>query len=264
MSLDPTHSTATLSSSRISSAFRDYFQAALGTAFADETDGKDGGEFADILERCRQGVLANWAALTPVTFLQGYLWCVGSSQKDFEVRCGFWEDQLSLLRHGDPDSIARERDEIREERLSRPCYLHPKVVESVIEAATKIFVSDWETFRRQWLVLPENPESVRQEDWLEAYWQLRKFPQVGDAIAWYLVRNLYGGPFLKPDVHIKAIAEHFFGHREDPLTAMSAEARRLWPQVCRDPRLLPLHVGELDYVLWWHKRKHGLPRAEST
>lgn len=135
------------------------------------------------------------------------------------------------------------------------------MVESVIEAATKILVSpDWESFRGKWLNLPANPESDQQEDWLDAYWQLRKFPQVGDAIAWYLVRNLYGGPFLKPDVHIKKIAEHFFAESGDSLEAMKAAARRVWPQVCNTSQLLPLHLGELDYVLWWHKRKHGLPR----
>ncbi|MGH7173082.1 MAG: hypothetical protein ACRELG_22605 [Gemmataceae bacterium] len=263
MSLNLTPSALTLVPSQPQAAFEPYLCAALDTALTDEAAGKDGGEFAGIRARCRQGVVANWSGLTPVSFLQGYLWCVGSSQKNFDKRCSVWDDQLSLLRHGDPERIARERDDIREERLSRPCYLHPKVVESVIEAATKIFVSDWQSFRRRWLLLPEYPDSVEQVEWLEAYWLLRNFPQVADAIAWYLVRNLYGGSFLKPDIHIKKIAEHFFGQYVDPLAAMSAEAHRVWPHVCADPRLLPAHLGEIDYVLWWHGRKNGLPESKA-
>jgi hypothetical protein len=35
-------------------------------------------------------------------------------------------------------------------------------------------------------------------------------------------RNLLGAPFLKPDVHIKAIADSFFGAKRDPVVALSA------------------------------------------
>ena len=84
------------------------------------------------------------------------------------------------------------------------------MVESFITAATLLRRSDWERFRDERLVITADPGSGCEDDWWPAYWQFRRFPRVGDAIAWYLVRNLYGGPFLKSDVHIWAIARHFF------------------------------------------------------
>ena len=225
---------------------------------ADEADESDGGEFAGIHNLCRRGVVANRSMLTPTTFMNGYLWVIGSNQKNYDVRLEYWDAQVALFREGDAERIARERDEIREEWSQRKCYLSPDMVESVIEAATRIFVIGWEGFRDRWLLLPPDPESEHEEDWWDVYSRFCKFWEVGDALAWYLVRNLYGGRFFKPDVHIMGIARHFFGEAA-PLAAMRAEAKRLWPTVCQEPRLLPLHLGELDYMLWWYKRKNPLP-----
>ena len=95
------------------------------------------------------------------------------------------------------------------------------------------------------------------EDWLSAYSALDRLPMVGDAIAWYLIRNLYGAPFFKPDLHINAIKRHFFGNGD--LNEMSATVRQLWPQVCTDSRLARVHLGVVDYVLWWYRMNTGRP-----
>ena len=124
---------------------------------------------------------------------------------------------------------------------------------------TRICAGGWDAFKRKYLLLPNEPQSENPNDWQDAYWQLRSFPEVGDAIAWYLIRNLYGGPFFKPDVHINEIAMRFFPETDQPLDAMSAEVRKCWEKVCKDKRFLPLHLGEVDYMLWWYKRKNALP-----
>lgn len=250
--------------SSASSSFEVYVGAALCTCVDDEANGHDGGELATIHRLCRRGVLENWSALTPGTFILGYIWVVGSNQKDYDVRLKFWDGQVELFRDGDPERIARDRDEIRDEWARRKCYLSPDMVESVIETATKVFVAGWEPFREKWLLLPANPESESADDWWGVYSQFCKFWEVGDALAWYLVRNLYGGRFFKPDLHIMAVARHFFGDAADPLAAMRGEAKRLWASMCKDTRFLPLHLGELDYFLWWHKRKNDLPMTATA
>ena len=78
------------------------------------------------------------------------------------------------------------------------------------------------------------------------------YPWLEDAIAWYLIRNLYGAPFFKPDLHIRAIEQHFFGNGD--LGELSARVRQLWPKVCRDSRLAPVHLGVVDHVLWWYRQ----------
>jgi hypothetical protein len=241
--------------------FQVYLRAALTTALTDWADRSDGGQLEGIHRLCRRTVLDNWSGLTPMTFMREFLWCVGSAQKIYDVRLKYyWPDQLRLFRNGDSDRIARERDEIRKEWALKKCYLSRDMVESVIEAATKIYISGWDGFRANWLLLPADPESEREEDWRGVHTQFCKFREVDEANAWYLVRNLYGGRFLKPDVHILGVARHFFGHGAHPLAALRTEAKRLWLSVCQDARFLPLHLGELDYMIWWHKRKHGLPR----
>lgn len=87
---------------------------------------------------------------------------------------------------------------------------------------------------------------------------------VGQATAWYLIRNLYGAPVFKPDIHICAIASHFFPETDDPLSAMSAAVCDLWENVCEDKRFLPVHLGETDYVLWFYRRRTGLPKLGAT
>src|SRR5262245_37575709 len=107
------------------SRFEVYLGAALGTCLDDEANGNDGGELASIHRLCRRGTLENWSALTPGTFILGYLWVVGSNQKDYDIRLKFWDGQVELFRHGDPERIARDRDEIRDEWAGRKCYLSP-------------------------------------------------------------------------------------------------------------------------------------------
>jgi hypothetical protein len=80
---------------------------------------------------------------------------------------------------------------------------------------------------------------------------------VGWAIGWYLIRNLYGGRFFKPDMHINAIVAHFIG--EGQPEAMAAAVRELWPTVCSDSRLLPVHLGEVDFILWWYRQATNEP-----
>src|SRR5205814_8866719 len=113
--------------------------------------------------------------------------------------------------------------------------------------------SDWKAFKRDYLLLPENPETESLDDWWPGYSALDRLPMVGDAIAWYLIRNLYGAPFFKPDLHIKGIEKQFFGNGN--LDAMSAEVRRLWPRVCTDSRIARVHLGVADYILWWYRRQ---------
>jgi hypothetical protein len=79
---------------------------------------------------------------------------------------------------------------------------------------------------------------------------------------WYLIRNLYGAPFFKPDLHINAIVAHFFGR--DKLDEMTVSVRQLWPQVCSDKRFLPVHIGIVDYMLWWYRQKTGEPAEKET
>ena len=78
---------------------------------------------------------------------------------------------------------------------------------------------------------------------------------VGNATAWYLIRNLYGAPFFKPDLHINAIEKHFFCSGN--LNEMSAAVRQLWPKVCTDSRISPVHLGVVDYILWWYREETG-------
>src|SRR5262249_47056961 len=127
---------------------------------------------------------------------------------------------------------------------------------AVIDTAAKV-AAGWDAFKAEYLLLPDDPEAETVDAWWAAYNALDRLPMVGDAIAWYLIRNLYGAPFFKPDLHINPVAAHFFGHGE--LNEMAEASRRLWPEVCHDSRLLRGHLGEVDYVLWWYRQATGLP-----
>jgi hypothetical protein len=241
--------------------FRDYVRAAWVRALADQASGEDGGELRWIHDLCRRGVRENWLLLTAERFLTALLWCVGSVQRRYTVRVNFWDAQLALFRGGDASRIARERDGIRAEWSADKCCLNRDMVEAVIEPATTMELNSWERFRERFLLLPDDPEADTPEAWSPVFWALRQLAEVGPATAWYLIRNLYGGPVFKPDVHIDAIARHFFGTAERPVEAMTAELRRIWPVICTDPEYLPLHVGEVDYVLWWYRSTTGIPVA---
>lgn len=74
-----------------------------------------------------------------------------------------------------------------------------------------------------------------------------------------LLRNLYGAPFLKPDVHILAIASTASGTPRAP-GGPSVRTTQVLGR-CHGPpsRLRPIHMGICDYVLWWYRQRTGLP-----
>ena len=117
--------------------------------------------------------------------------------------------------------------------------------------------TSWDAFKAEYLLLPANPESESLDDWWGAYSALDRLQMVGPAISWYLIRNLYGAPFFKPDLHINAIVKHFFGPSK--LTEISDAVRDLWPQVCSDPRWPVAHLGVADYMLWWYRQSTSDP-----
>lgn len=144
------------------------------------------------------------------------------------------------------------------------CNLSPKTVAAMLETAKMITGMGWDPFRAEYLFLPADPEADTPVAWNATYWALRELKQVGHAISWYLIRNLFGGPFFKPDIHIEAIAWHFFAEEDDPVEAMASAVRQCWPRVCSDRRLLPVHLGEVDYILWWHRRNTGAPEVAAS
>jgi hypothetical protein len=132
------------------------------------------------------------------------------------------------------------------------------MLDAVIATATKV-AGGWGAFKVEYLLLPDNPDSELLDDWWQSYSKLDDLPMVGRAIAWYLIRNLYGAPFFKPDLHINAIVKHFFG--PDRLSEMSRAVRQLWPKVCDDPRWPVVHLGVADYMLWWYRQSTGEPQG---
>ena len=174
----------------------------------------------------------------------------------------YWDSQLSLFRQHDPARIVADQAAIRREWQEENRYLNSKTVEAMIMTAGLVNRS-WDAFKGEYLPLPENPESELLSDWLPSHAALDRLPRVGFAVAWFLIRNLYGAPFFKPDLHINVIAHHFFKRAASPLEAMSMSVRESWEGVCRDERLKPVHLGEVDYILWWHRSNTGLPEAQS-
>jgi hypothetical protein len=161
--------------------------------------------------------------------------------------------------------IVAEKKIIRAEWKKERCYLHPKMVKAVIGTA-ELIASGWDEFRKEYLCLPENPETDSFTEWKEAHAALDRLPMVGEATAWYLIRNLYGVSVFKPDVHILAIARHFFPKAASPVDAVNAmtrAVRRLWPVACDDKRFQPVHFGEVDYILWWYRSQTGLPKSSA-
>jgi len=201
-------------------------------------------------------VLANWTALTPRLFLEQYLRCVGSIQKKYATHELHFPAQMRLFRECSAAKIARDAELIWAEWQSEKCDLNGRMVKAVIDTARRV-AEGWRSFKEEFLPLPDHPQAEEMDAWWPAYYALDRLPMVGDAIAWYLIRNLYGAPFLKPDLHIKAIAAHFFG--AGGVEEMAALTRRLWPEICREPRLLPVHLAEGDYFLWWYRQATGEP-----
>jgi PHD/YefM family antitoxin component YafN of YafNO toxin-antitoxin module len=243
--------------------FPDCLSAAAALALADEANGIDDGELRGVVERCRLGPVAARAQLTPTAFLRQALWCIGSIQKSYAVRIAYWDDQEALFRGCDPAAVTTDSKQILEEWTAYKRYLNARMVKAIIEIATRIQRLGWDAFCDRYLALPSDPNSRRAADWEPVAWALQDLPMVGHAISWYLLRNLYGAPCFKPDVHILAIAEHFFGSAPDPVSELAGATERCW-NACvgrHDPRLVEFHLGIADYLLWWYRRRTGLPGA---
>jgi hypothetical protein len=238
--------------------FRDYMQAALTRVLEDEKAGVENGDLAWFHGLCQRGVRRNWSELTPKAFLQHYHRCVAAVAKKVAVVEKNLPDQNALFRHHDAGRIVREQDAIRAEWGKKKCFLSPAMVRAVITTAGLVDRS-WDDFKSEYLLLPGNEEAESLQEWRPAHVALDRLPMVGEATAWYLIRNLYGARVFKPDVHICAIAWHFFPDAASPLDAMSKAVKSHWAEVCQDERLLPVHLGKVDYVLWWYRASTGLP-----
>jgi hypothetical protein len=242
-------------------SFSAYLKSAVDLALRDEKEQTDNGNLKWIGELARRGVKRNWSDLTPERFLEQYLWCVGSIQKKYWVHEKHFPLQVELFRQCKAADITRDAAKIRDEWAAKRCDLNTRMLNAVIDTAAKV-ARDWDGFKSEYLLLAENPESELLDDWRSVYAGLDRLPMVGDAIAWYLIRNLYGAPFFKPDVHINAIVRHFFGAGR--LHEMSDAVRKLWPTVCRDTRWPAVHLGVADYVLWWYRQSTNDPREISS
>jgi len=236
--------------------FRAYLKKAVDRALKDEAEGNDNDNLKWFSELARRGVHRSWDDLTPEHFLEQFLWCVGSIQKRYATHERHFPDQMVLFRKCNATAIAHDAEKIRAEWAAKKCDLNGKMLQAVIATATKM-AGGWDTFKAEYLPLPTNPESESLDDWWAAYSALDRLPMVGWAISWYLIRNLYGAPFFKPDLHINAIVKHFFGPGK--LTELSSAVRDLWPKVCADPRWPMVHLGVADYMLWWYRQSTNDP-----
>lgn len=241
-------------------AFAAYLERAVKVAVADDKSKEDSGNLMWILDRASRGVKRNWKTLRPEEFLAEYLWCVGSIRKKFTTHTEKYPDQEKLFCGCDPKKIARNAKAIRSTWKKSKCDLNSRMFEAVISTASTM-ADGWDGFKTQYLLLPDNPESESLDDWWDAYDALDGLPMVGWAIGWYLIRNLYGAPFFKPDLHINEIVAHFFG--PEKLVEMTEVVHELWPKVCSEKRLLPTHIGVVDHILWWYRQKTGDPPANA-
>lgn len=241
--------------------FKGYIEDAVALFAGDLlTDANLREDFDEFEQRCRRGVAANHAALDASTFMRQVIWTIGSTQKRYEVRMQYWEAQQALFRAGDPDAIRDEEKAIRAQWKKAKVYLGPKQFEAIVAIGKIVAKTSWKPFKQRYLLLPQDPATESCAAWSDAHWALRELPQVGYAIGYYLLRNLYGAPFLKPDVHILAIANSYFGDAADPLAALQFELHKCWDDAsARLPRLRPIHMGICDYVLWWYRQRTGLP-----
>jgi transcriptional regulator with XRE-family HTH domain len=235
--------------------FADYLKKALDRALQDEKEQKDDGNLRLIHDVCRRGARQNWARLTPRRFLKEYLWCVGSIRKDYAVHADYYPCQMELFYQCNVADIVSNAKAIRASWKKNKCNLSPRMFKAVMSTAADV-AQDWAAFRSDYLPPPPEPESESQGDWMAIFNALDRLPMVGWAIGWYLIRNLYGGCFFKPDQHIEGIARRFF---KGDLNAMAAAVRELWPRVCSDPRFLDVHLGEVDYILWWYRQATNDP-----
>jgi endonuclease III len=252
------HASANGSAISTKDSFANYLKEAVHRAISDEKTEADEGNLRWIIDLARTGVLKHWTELTPKRFLEQYLWCVGSIAKDYATHEKYFQAQVDLFRRCDAARIVAEVGAIKAEWDINKSYLNTKMVEAVIATARKV-ASNWEAFKAEYLVLPDDPEAQTLDEWWPSYSALDRLPMVGDAIAWYLIRNLYGAPFFKPDLHINAITGHFFGTGK--LHELAQAVRQYWPEVCSDERLKPVHLGIVDYILWWYRQATGEPNV---
>jgi hypothetical protein len=241
-------------------SFADYLKAAWTEVQNAAESRKDSGDLKYFNELCRRGVRANWSNLESSTFLANYHRCIAAVNKNVSVLEKFLPKQVELFRCHDLARIIVEQDLIWSEWQREKHYLSPNMVQAVIATSELIKNRGWERFRSDFLLLPEYPQTENLGDWIPARKALDGLGMVGQATAWYLIRNLYGAPVFKPDIHICAIANYFFPEADDPLSAMSTAVCELWGNVCEDRRFLPVHLGEVDFILWWYRQATGLPK----
>lgn len=240
--------------------FQQFLSAALQRALDDERGGRDAGEFAETRRLCRAGVLSNWTALTGPRFLEQALWCVASQSRKYSVHLKYREDQITLFRGCDPDQVVADAEAIRSEWATYKRAMSLKMVDAVIAIAREIVELKWETFRGYYLELPADPETESAADWATVLGRLSTFDRVKRATAWYLLRNCLGARVFKPDVHINDITHRFFGPGATADVDLVAGVHEHWPAVCQDARLLPVHIGEVDYILWWDAQARAAER----
>lgn len=239
--------------------FEKYLGDAVRTAVRRATRRQDGGSLWRISRLCRRGVKRNWNSLGERAFLAEFLWVVGAIQKPVVQHERYYPLQLRLFRRCSASAIVRDRALILDRWQTKRLDMNRRMVNAMFVVASRIATERWDAFKRVSLPLPDNPESENPEAWQVTYAALDALPMIGEANVWFLLRNLLGAPFIKPDLHIKAIAAAFFGSTKDPLRALSAGLRVSWPRVCRTPRLLPVHLGVADYILWDYRRQTGRP-----
>ena len=248
-----------------------YVDAALQHALRRASDRTDGGELDGVVSLCDEGVPSRHRRLTSEDFLWQFVWCTGSQQKDYGVRMrpreggSYWERQQKLFHDFEAKRICADADDVRARHAEDACYLHPRVVDATLAVAEMICGSGWAEFKKRYLPIPDPPETSDPDAWVPTVRRLDELPRVGETTAWYLLRNLLGAPFFKPDIHIVAIAWHFFPRAERPVHALVEATNQEWPGVCArhhaSKRVLCPHLGVVDYVLWWYRRETGEPPA---
>jgi hypothetical protein len=195
--------------------------------------------------------------LTGKDFLEAYLWCIAGIRIPATSLAKKWDRILSLFRKCEPKIVAREGGKIKDKWRQEKLGLNEGKVDAFLQTATDV-AEDWDVFRDKYVPEPPKPDSEQTEDWQSVFSALDQLPFVGAAVGWFLVRNVYGGAFFKPDTHLVCIAQHYFN---GDLEAMAMELRRLWPAVCSDRRFHPVHIGEVDYFVWNYRRMTGKPEC---
>jgi hypothetical protein len=189
--------------------FEKYLKDAVEEAKRMAADRTDDDNLAAIHKACRKGALNNWKALTARDFLECYLWCTAG----IRIRAGAlgkkWHRILRLFRECKPLVVVRDQRKIKGEWRKDKLGLNEKKVNAFLTTATKVS-KGWDAFKKRYLPEPPRPESEISDDWLYVFDALDQLPLVGEAVGWYLVRNIYGGPFFKPDTHIRCITHHYF------------------------------------------------------